>query len=436
MPCIGYAPGELINVGDEGYDAPAQSLEIWNCNIGTLSYEITDDVEWLDCQPSSGTSTGEVDTITCAYTTGALEPGEYGATVTISDPAAENTPQTVSVSLTVNECESRRNLSVWRSCYSPEVPKPVFITLTPSAGASAFALEDRPPTGWTISNISDGGYWDAVYQKVKWGPFFEPFPEEVSYEVTAPGETTGEYCFTGTASVDGVNTQTCGDDCIEECSTCPPIAADAPQPMCSGCGDCSCAGCEDFRIEMCEMIGYACAWQKGCNDDLPGMTRAAYLWMSGEYYCWDEVEFNWYPTSYPPPATGCCDGRGGGHDRSGLTPGQIDHACTAICMLPSHESTIAAQNELEVHIVMDAPEGSLAAAVELVLPSDWQVISISDVGEWDDVNGKVKWGPFLNDLSRSVTVTVRPLTHAADPAKFWGTVSIDGISRDICMERQ
>ena len=87
---------------------------------------------------------------------------------------------------------------------------------------------------------------------------------------------------------------------------CPYLAADVPQPTCDGCADCTCATCEDGKIELCEMSGYACAWKKGCNDDLAGMTRAAFIWKSGECYCWDTEEEAWLPTDCPAPESGCC----------------------------------------------------------------------------------------------------------------------------------
>jgi len=103
VPSICRSPSTLTNSCVEGHDAPSQTFEVWNCGEGTLSYTITDDVGWLSCNPGDGTSTGEHDTITCTYTTAALESGEYSATITISDPAADNDPQTIQVYLTVGD---------------------------------------------------------------------------------------------------------------------------------------------------------------------------------------------------------------------------------------------------------------------------------------------------------------------------------------------
>jgi hypothetical protein len=74
---------------------------VWNSGGGTLSYSISVDQSWLSCSPASGTSTGEQDAITVSYSTASLSLGTYSATITISDPAAGNSPQTIPVSLTV-----------------------------------------------------------------------------------------------------------------------------------------------------------------------------------------------------------------------------------------------------------------------------------------------------------------------------------------------
>jgi hypothetical protein len=75
---------------------------VWNSDSGTLDYTITDDVGWLSVSPTSGSSTGEHDTITVSYDTSGLTAGTYNGTITITDTSATNSPQSVPVSLTVN----------------------------------------------------------------------------------------------------------------------------------------------------------------------------------------------------------------------------------------------------------------------------------------------------------------------------------------------
>ena len=91
---------------------------------------------------------------------------------------------------------------------------PVAITINPPPGAAAVGLEDKPPPGWGVSNISDGGAFDGVSGKVKWGPYFGTFPAGVSYDVTVPIDASGEDCFIGSVSFDGLDQPMGGDACI------------------------------------------------------------------------------------------------------------------------------------------------------------------------------------------------------------------------------
>ena len=100
-PAIARSPMTLTPSVTEGNDAASEAFTVWNIGGGTLSYSITDDATWLSTVPSGGTSTGEADTIAVNYTTAGLDEGIYNATVTVSDPNATNSPQTVAVTLTV-----------------------------------------------------------------------------------------------------------------------------------------------------------------------------------------------------------------------------------------------------------------------------------------------------------------------------------------------
>ncbi len=100
-PMIARSPTTLSPSCTQGQNAANQTFTVQNSGTGTLSYSISDNATWLACSPASGTSTGEADTITVSYTTSGLSAGTYTATITISDPAAGNNPQTIGVTLTV-----------------------------------------------------------------------------------------------------------------------------------------------------------------------------------------------------------------------------------------------------------------------------------------------------------------------------------------------
>lgn len=100
----------------------------------------------------------------------------------------------------------------FRAVVSPPLPFTVTITLNPPPGTTLAAIEDKPPAGWIVSNIDQGGSFDAQSGKVKWGIYFAPsIPSTVSYDVV-PQESTPS-CFVGSAAFDGGSVAITGDGC-------------------------------------------------------------------------------------------------------------------------------------------------------------------------------------------------------------------------------
>ena len=105
VPIIALSTTSLTATCTQGDNADAGGFQVWNSGTGTLSYSISDyygdNVNWLYASPSSGSSTGERDSITVTYSTASLSPGSYAGTITIADIGASNSPQTITVNLTV-----------------------------------------------------------------------------------------------------------------------------------------------------------------------------------------------------------------------------------------------------------------------------------------------------------------------------------------------
>ena len=98
-PTIAFEPTSFSFTATEGgANPPSQTLDIWNSGSGTLSWSVKTNVDWLDLEPTSGTSTA----VTVSVDITGLAADTYNATITISAPGATNTPQTVPMSLTVN----------------------------------------------------------------------------------------------------------------------------------------------------------------------------------------------------------------------------------------------------------------------------------------------------------------------------------------------
>lgn len=99
---------------------------------------------------------------------------------------------------------------------STDQPFTVAIVVTPPSGTIAFGVEDAPPNGWIdVTNIDNSGTWDAVNQKVKWGPYFNDDPVTLHYQITPPAGSSGSTpCFSGVVSIDGNNLAVAGALCL------------------------------------------------------------------------------------------------------------------------------------------------------------------------------------------------------------------------------
>lgn len=100
------------------------------------------------------------------------------------------------------------------SAYTPGSPVTLFIQVSPDTGTAAYAVQDAPPTGWTVSSISESGTFDGANRLVKWGPFFDDNPRTLTYTTTPPAGTSGPQTFSGTASFDGSGVPIGGDRTI------------------------------------------------------------------------------------------------------------------------------------------------------------------------------------------------------------------------------
>jgi hypothetical protein len=86
-----------------GANPPSQTIKIKNSGEGTLRYDISTDVSWLDINPSSGNSETQERSHSVLIDIAGLNVGTYDGTITITDSNATNSPQNVSVSLDISK---------------------------------------------------------------------------------------------------------------------------------------------------------------------------------------------------------------------------------------------------------------------------------------------------------------------------------------------
>lgn len=79
----------------------AQNFRVKNGGIDTLNYSISANRSWLAVSPSSGSSSGEWDTINVSVDNSGLEVGTYQGTISVSSPNVDNSPQNISVEMRI-----------------------------------------------------------------------------------------------------------------------------------------------------------------------------------------------------------------------------------------------------------------------------------------------------------------------------------------------
>ena len=103
-PEIQATPPELTFSGQAGGANPSQQeIYILNTGGGTLQFSVEPDASWISVYPPSGTSEDQQKTVLVSIDIAALSEGTYNGNIIISDPAAANSPQTVTVDLNLSE---------------------------------------------------------------------------------------------------------------------------------------------------------------------------------------------------------------------------------------------------------------------------------------------------------------------------------------------
>lgn len=287
--------------------------------------------------------------------------------------------------------------------YTPGTAFKVELRAEPPSSARAYAVQDRPPTGWSVTNISNDGFYDPATGKVKFGPFTDATNRTLSYEITPPANATGRREFAGEGSIDGVSYPIGGDQAIEQGATVHPADSD-----------------KNFAIVVDELTAYAAAWKGGATNwpagptpiPLTYVTRAGFIWKHGEAYKFDgskAAPLCWVPTQ-PATAPLAADGAVAASERSG-------------------EGLVHPGASMDIQIKITPPTATTAYAVEEHIPTGWAVTNISNDGKLEA--GVIRWGIFLDNTARTLTYTVTPPTNGIAIGRLEGKVSFDGETREI-----
>lgn len=94
--------------------------------------------------------------------------------------------------------------------YLPGVPFVVTLTASPVPGVETYAVEEQVPDGWTVGAMSDGGAYDSINRKLKWGPFLDRNIRPLTYTVTPSISAAGTNTFSGDGWFNGEDSPSAG----------------------------------------------------------------------------------------------------------------------------------------------------------------------------------------------------------------------------------
>jgi len=165
-PTIGFGPTSFNFSATEGGANPAdEALDVWNSGADTLDWSITDDADWLSLSPETGSSTGPADVteVTVSVDISGMTNSSYTATITISDPAATNSPQMVPVNLTINPAGDQDNPDVATGLDSISDCLVVVYAFDNATKTWSWYNPSWPPGANTLTTLYMGsGYWINV----------------------------------------------------------------------------------------------------------------------------------------------------------------------------------------------------------------------------------------------------------------------------------
>ncbi len=290
-------------------------------------------------------------------------------------------------------CPAQRSLPR----YTPGQKARVLVAVSLPGGTATWSAEETPPAGWPVSEVDNGGSFDAASGKVRWGPFSDPAPRTLAYTVTPPLDASGKKTVSGSVTYGGSTVATCGDTDLSLAQVHP---ADTN---------------EDLVLSEAEALAYVTAWQKGAPWPSPPspipatwMTNAGLIYQRGGAYV--------FASGKTPPFA---PASGGGAGTAGSATGTFDPC------------SYAAGGTVRVALSATPPAGAKAWVVEDQLPPGWTASAIDGSGTWDAAARKVRWGPFTDETPRTLGYTATAGGSDSGPKTFSGTISTDGLAAAV-----
>ena len=312
--------------------------------------------------------------------------------------------------------------------YLPGSAVPVTLAATPAADVGAWAVEELVPAGWSVTDVSDGGGFDAVNHKVKWGPFFDAAARPLHYRLTPPAGSRADALLSAFARFDAAT--------LVDTAALPlrpsTLVRTAPATYLPGV---------PFTVSLAATpAGYVQTF--AAEEALPAGWEPTNVTGGG---VWDVTnhKLKWGPFAgsevvaatfsyHLTPATGAAQPLALSATAR-FDGAEVASAQTVTRFLVHTENSVVRSLPAEyrpgqallVTLAATPIDTGLVYAIEEGVPAGWTVGAISHGGVFDSGNRLVKWGPFFD-----ATATPRTLTYqATPPGDAFGTVPFAGTAR-------
>ncbi|MDA1277644.1 MAG: putative Ig domain-containing protein [Verrucomicrobia bacterium] len=307
----------------------------------------------------------------------------------------------------------------------------VTLEIRPAASTGVYAIEESLPTGFTANAITGNGAFDANSSKIKWGPFFDNQPRLVGYTLVPPAGFNGLVALNGIASFDGQDVAFKGDLQIQVGEPGTGASDSSPvqrQVVANG----------NIVTVKLDVNPVASTFAQAIQESVPagftvsGLNEGGVFDVNSSKIKWGPYFDNSarkldYVLTAPTDFTGVVSFSGVGsfdgvdYEISGDS--EIVMGATGSPGLEGNivVRTVQVQGQIaKILLRATTPPDTTAYAIEETVPSGFAVSDVNESGIFDANSSKVKWGPFFDATTRTLTYTLQA------PAGFEGSVSISG----------
>lgn len=320
----------------------------------------------------------------------------------------------------------------------PFVPQKSYqfqIESQPAAFVKSYGVEEDVPTGFHVSDITFGGTHDAATGRIKWGPFNDAHPRALEFTLAVPAEPPAEVQLRGHAFFDdqGLTTDGPGRWVRERTRSTSELISYLPFVYQAGVpilAELETLPADEILLQAVE-LSLPPGWEV-TEIDSGGVLDAGLAKL--KWGPFNDHEIHHLRFRLTPALTNSA-----GEPARFASVGWFDttrvQAQGVTTVLPAPDvlqrslpARFNAGENLAVVLTSTPAPGTRLQSLEESIPAGWTVERISDLGVFDPVASKIKWGPFADGLARALSYRVTSPADARQDVRFFGQARFEGRS--------